>query len=63
MSEPTWLPPIATCDEVYFLRADDGLEEGDDDIYLTLTAENGHLFRLRLQPRAWEGLYDKLNLL
>ena len=61
MSEPTWLPRIAECESVYFVRAEDGLEEEDDDIYLALTAENGHHYGLQLSPDAWGHLYDLLT--
>ena len=62
MIEPTWLPRIATCDEVYFLREDGGLEEADDDIYLALTAKNGGRYRLQLSPDAWSSLNELLAI-
>lgn len=61
MSNPTWLPRITKCNEVYFLRADDGPEENSDDIYLALEAENGRQYRLQLSPGAWSALSDLLT--
>lgn len=61
MSEPTWLPRIARCDEVYFLLEEDDLGAGKHDTYLALVAENGSQYRLRLSVGAVEALYQGLT--
>jgi hypothetical protein len=62
MTEPTWIRRILNCSEVYTLQTGDVPEEGSDDIYLALEADNGARYRLRLTPEVALSIYDRLTL-